>query len=214
MECKPHEKVIFLFYVNASPSHQRLTWLWPWSSVSSHTLNAGCLALCSGSALLLLACSACSLLDARLALVFVWWRSLSPKALVMCNWPLTAEDPVHCEVCEALWLFHHSNYCPVLFFSPRGSNLTDIQHTDVYKSRCGLSRTGRVGFFLLLSVPLILCYGTQHLLLCRLLFLTLFLFLYLTLSLTLFSGADSSESAVERGIGKKLLFDNVCLSVR
>ena len=54
-----HEKAIFLLSVTACPSHhQCLTWLWPWSSVSSHTLNAGCLAPSRGSQLLL-ACFAC-----------------------------------------------------------------------------------------------------------------------------------------------------------
>lgn len=35
-----------------------------------------------------------------------------------------------------------------------------------------------------------------------------------SVSVTLFSGADSRESAVERAIRKKPLFDNVCLSLR
>lgn len=39
-----HEKAIFPLSVTARSSHhQCLTYLWPWSSVSSHTLNAGCL---------------------------------------------------------------------------------------------------------------------------------------------------------------------------
>lgn len=38
--------------------HQCLTLLWPWSSVSSHTLNAGCLVPIGGFQLLL-ACFAC-----------------------------------------------------------------------------------------------------------------------------------------------------------
>ena len=45
--------------------HQCSTWIWPWSSVSSHTLNAGCLAPIGGCQTLY-ACFACLLLDARL----------------------------------------------------------------------------------------------------------------------------------------------------
>lgn len=73
-------EVILLFSVTAGTSHhQCLTLLWPWSSVSSHTLNAGCLAPIGGSQMLL-ACFACLVLGA--CPVFVWcWSSEAPLYL-------------------------------------------------------------------------------------------------------------------------------------
>lgn len=56
--------------------------------------------------------------------------------MFMCNWPLAAEVPVHCEVCVILWSFYCSyritTVLNVHYFSTPspGSNLTDIQHTD------------------------------------------------------------------------------------
>lgn len=68
------------------------------------------------------------------------------------------------------------------------------------------NREGRLFPFLLIFFR-----STQHLLPCCLLFLALFLFSNLT-SLG-FSGVDSRQSAVDWGIGKKPLFDDVCLSL-
>lgn len=141
LSAKLYEKVINLLSVTASPSHhQCLTWLWPWSSVSSHTLNAGCLTPIGGSQLLL-ACFACLVLAWFSSFVWWWWWGLSPEAPVIYVYvslaSLNRGSSALFSMCDTVVILmfvqdYHSTYCAVLFSSPHGSNLTDIQHTDLF----------------------------------------------------------------------------------
>lgn len=200
--------------------HQCLTLLWPWSSVSSHTLNAGCLAPIGGYwiafGLLCLLGSRCSPGSCCLCggggvcpsrgsryYVCVWLASRSGGSSAL--WSL-------CDTVVILLFLqeYHSAYCAVLFSSPHGSNLTDTQHTDLIKRRFVRYREARASSFsplFLFSMALGICYhvlsSLSHL---------------VSLSQSYshqFKSFRSKESAEERGIKKKKpFFNNVCLSLR
>lgn len=102
----PDGKIFLLSFVSAGTlHHQCSTLLWPWSSVSSHTLNAGCLAPIGGYRLLF-ACFACLGLSACLVLVFVWCWSLSSEAPFISICVIFAS--VDCKNCDTarylLWI--------------------------------------------------------------------------------------------------------------
>lgn len=108
------EKSSSLFSVTAGTSHhQCLTLLWPWSSVSSHTLNAGCLAPIGGSQM---ACFACSVLvrclSSEAPLLYLMW--LEASYLVKCLWRFG--------LCNNTAILVVQCCCPPFY----GSNLTDF----------------------------------------------------------------------------------------
>lgn len=143
--------------------------------------------------------------------------------MYMCNWPLTAEVPVHCEVCVTLWSFYCLyktttglivQYCS----PPRVAQTLLIFSTQIYfKSTYGVSRTGQVDFFFLLLFSSYFSSMALNINYYFYFFFSLcfsFPILLPLVSVTPFSRADSRESAVEWSIRKKPLFDNVCLSLR
>ena len=141
--------------------------------------------------------------------------------MCVCNWPLAAEVPVHCEVCVRLWSFYCLHRITTVLIvqccSPLSPHPPPVAQTLLVFSTqtefnpnvvCLQNREFRP----LLSLP--------PLLLCCLVFLTLFLFSDLNCrrfqSLSP-SKADPRESALGRKKKKrkkKPLFDNVCLSLR
>lgn len=133
----------------------------------------------------------------------------------MCDCPLAAEAPVHCEVYVTLVIIVfvqtcHNTYCEVLF----SSSLLVAQTLKYSAHRFKLIQKERIQnresalFIVLRLFSSNFVRQPASATICCLLFLTLFLFPISPppVSVILFSGADSEESAVEQDVrGKKSL---------
>lgn len=226
------DKVILLWSVIASASHhQCLTLLWPWSSVSSHTLNAGCLVPIGGFQLLL-ACFACLVRwcppGSYVCVVVVMVDFISGGSHIYVNVRLPSRSrgsSTLWSICDTVVIIVfvqtcHNTYCEVLF----SSSLLVAQTLKYSAHRFKLIQKERIQnresalFIVLRLFSSNFVRQPASATICCLLFLTLFLFPISPppVSVILFSGADSEESAVEQDVRgeKKPLCSNICLSLR